>query len=94
MATSDEDGGIAPARRISALTARAGIGAMLGCNDESRISIAAAAHFSLAAPNVERADLDGHLDLENDVARGGVEIRDGHLWIAEDAPGLGVLVDL
>lgn len=87
-------GGILPAGRIAACTARAGIGAMLGCNDESRISIAAALHFSLAAPNVERADLDGHLDLDNDIARGGVEIRDGYLRISEDAPGLGVSVDL
>ena len=87
-------GGILPAGRIAACTASAGIGAMLGCNDESRISIAAALHFSLAAPNVERADLDGHLDLDNDVARGGVEIRDGYLEISEDLPGLGVSVDL
>jgi len=87
-------GGILPAAQITACTARAGIGAMLGCNDESRISIAAALHFSLAATNVERADLDGHLDLENDVARGGVEIRDGYLRISEDVPGLGVSVDL
>jgi L-alanine-DL-glutamate epimerase-like enolase superfamily enzyme len=89
-----KSGGIVPAGRIAARIAQAGIGAMLGCNDESRIGIAAALHFALAAPNVERADLDGHLDLDHDVARGGVEIRDGYLWISEDATGLGVSVDL
>lgn len=87
-------GGILAAAKIAACTARAGIGAMLGCNDESRISIAAALHFALAAPNVERGDLDGHLDLDGDVARGGVEIRDGYLLISEGVPGLGVSVDL
>lgn len=86
-------GGVLPAGRIAACAARAGLGAMLGCNDESRISIAAALHFALAAPNVDRADLDGHLDLENDVASGGVEIREGYLRISEDLPGLGVSVD-
>jgi L-alanine-DL-glutamate epimerase-like enolase superfamily enzyme len=89
-----KSGGIIPAMSIAAITARAGLGAMIGCNDESRISIAAALHFALAAPNVERADLDGHLDLENDVARGGVRIEAGYILPCDDADGLGVSVDL
>ena len=89
-----KSGGIFTARAIADRTAQAGIGAMIGCNDESRISIAAALHFALAAPNVERADLDGHPDLGDDVARGGVRISDGYILPWDDAPGLGVVVDL
>jgi L-Ala-D/L-Glu epimerase len=82
-------GGMAIARRAAA----SGIGAMVGCNDESRISIAAGLHLALSAPGVERADLDGHLDLADDVARGGVEIEGGDL-VPLERPGLGVTVDM
>ncbi len=88
-----KSGGIAEALRIADITRAGDLGAMVGCNDESRISIAAGLHVALAAPNTERADLDGHLDLEDDVARGGVRIEDGYLLPSEEA-GLGVRVDL
>jgi L-alanine-DL-glutamate epimerase-like enolase superfamily enzyme len=89
-----KSGGISEALRIAGITSAAGIGAMVGCNDESRVGIAAGLHFALAAPNTDRADLDGHLDLVDDVARGGVRIEDGYIlpWLEE--PGLGVSVDL
>jgi L-Ala-D/L-Glu epimerase / N-acetyl-D-glutamate racemase len=86
-------GGIVAGAAIAAKGAASGIGAMVGCNDESRISIAAGLHLALSAPGVERADLDGHLDLADDVARGGVEIESGEL-VPLDKPGLGVTVDL
>jgi len=89
-----KSGGIAEARTIAEITAGAGIGAMVGCMDESRIGIAAALHFALAAPNVELADLDGHLDLADDVARGGVRIENGYVLPLLDEPGLGVSVAL
>lgn len=80
--------GLAIGRRAEA----AGIGVMVGCNDESRIAIAAGLHFALALPAGTRADLDGHLDLQDDVARGGVRLLDGALSITGGA-GLGVDVD-
>ena len=89
-----KSGGIGEAMEIARRTHRAGIGAMIGCMDESRIGIAAALHFALAAPNVERADLDGHLDLLDDVARGGVRIENGEILPALDEDGLGVRVRL
>lgn len=55
------------------------------------LSIAAGAHFAVAFRNVHYADLDGHLDLTEDPARGGATIRDGHI-IPADAPGLRVEV--
>jgi L-alanine-DL-glutamate epimerase-like enolase superfamily enzyme len=64
---------------------------MLGCNDETRISIAAAAHLALAMPGLKYADLDGHMDLVRDPASGGFEVRDGCLHVGEK-PGLGVEV--
>ena len=87
-------GGITEALEITRRTEPAGIAAMIACNDESRISIAAALHFALAAANVDRADLDGHLDLVDDPAREGVVIREGYIMPSGDRPGIGVLVDL
>jgi L-alanine-DL-glutamate epimerase-like enolase superfamily enzyme len=87
-------GGILAGSEIAGITHAAGIGAMLGCMDESRIGIAAALHLALSAPNTERADLDGHLDLIDDVARGGVRIEAGYVFPDLDRPGLGVSVDL
>jgi len=87
-------GGLQAGSEIASITHAAGIGAMLGCMDESRIGIAAALHLALAAPNTDRADLDGHLDLVDDVARGGVRIEAGYVVPDLDKPGLGVSVDL
>jgi L-alanine-DL-glutamate epimerase-like enolase superfamily enzyme len=85
-------GGVLAGLAIGRRAAAAGIGVMIGCNDESRISIAAGLHLALAAPAAERADLDGHLDLQDDVATGGVRLREG--WIEPlDEPGLGVSAD-
>ena len=89
-----KSGGIGEAIEIARLTRGAGIGAMIGCMDESRIGIAAALHFALATPGVERADLDGHLDIADDVARGGVRIEGGDILPLLDADGLGVVVRL
>ncbi|HYV85307.1 MAG TPA: enolase C-terminal domain-like protein [Patescibacteria group bacterium] len=85
-------GGVMATLAIGRRAAAAGVGVMIGCNDESRISIAAGLHAALASPPAERADLDGHLDLQDDVARGGVRLRDGFIE-AGDEPGLGVSAD-
>jgi L-Ala-D/L-Glu epimerase / N-acetyl-D-glutamate racemase len=82
-------GGLAEARRIDAALARAGWRALVGCMDESRASIAAAAHFAASAHSVEWIDLDGHLDLASDPFTGGFEIDDGEIVLGA-APGLGV----
>jgi L-alanine-DL-glutamate epimerase-like enolase superfamily enzyme len=87
-------GGLVEAVRIGHLAAEAGLRLMAGCMDESRVGIAAALHWALATPAVDRADLDGHLDLERDVARGGFRLRDGRLAPLYDRPGLGVALDL
>lgn len=85
-------GGITGALKANAVAEARGIRAMVGCMDESRISMAAAAHFALAMNNVVYADLDGHIDIIDDVAAEGILIEDGFVEISRDA-GLGLLTE-
>ena len=85
-------GGITGALKANAVAEARGIRAMVGCMDESRISMAAAAHFALAMNNVVYADLDGHLDIIDDVAADGILIEDGFVEISRNA-GLGLLTE-
>jgi L-alanine-DL-glutamate epimerase-like enolase superfamily enzyme len=60
-----------------------------GCNDESIVSITAALHAAFACSNTKYIDLDGSLDLGNDVVKGGFILKDGIMYCSEK-PGLGV----
>ena len=64
---------------------------MWGCMDESVVSISAALHLAYASPNTRYLDLDGHLDLAEDIASAGFRIDDGHMLL-NDRPGLGVVI--
>jgi L-alanine-DL-glutamate epimerase-like enolase superfamily enzyme len=86
-----KSGGISGAMHAVAVATAGGLPAMLGCMDESRVSIAAALHLACALPGVQYADLDGAFDIVDDVAGGGFEVQDGFL-IPSDKPGLGVEV--
>ena len=85
-------GGIAPARRICDMALARGARVMIGCMDELPISMAAAACLALSHPAVAFADLDGHLDLDQNITSGGIFINDGIVTVS-GAPGLGVSVD-
>jgi len=82
-------GGPSTARKIAAVADAHRLALMWGCSDESCLSIAAALHTAFACPATRYLDLDGHLDLARDPARGGFTLKEGMLRLT-DAPGLGV----
>lgn len=86
-------GGITSTMQATAVAAAGKMPVMLGCNDESRISIAAGVHLACALGGVHYADLDGAFDLVDDVAAGGFVLQDSYL-IPSDQPGLGVDVKI
>lgn len=82
-------GGIRGAFDIATVARLSGIDLFWGCNDESIVSITAALHAAFACPNTRYIDLDGSLDLAEDVVKGGFVIKDG-LMRPNGLPGLGV----
>jgi len=81
-------GGILDAMHVNSVARAARIGAMVGCMDESALGIAAGLHFALSRPNIQYADLDGHLDIKDDPFEGMLKINDGEL-LPPETNGLG-----
>lgn len=84
-----KSGGIRGAKEIALVAGLAGIDLFWGCNDESRVSIAAALHAAYSCSNTKYIDLDGSFDLSKDFVEGGFILKDG-LMYCTDKPGLGV----
>ncbi|QDK79953.1 dipeptide epimerase [Spirosoma sp. KCTC 42546] len=82
-------GGIRAALAIAIIAKPANISLFWGCNDESRVSIAAALHVAFACSNTRYIDLDGSLDLAEDIVTGGFILKDG-LMRPTNEPGLGL----
>lgn len=83
-------GGLTEAQHINSVAKAAGMEVMVGCLDECALGIAAGLHFALSKPNVEYADLDGHLDFINDPISGLFTIEKGWIYPSTEA-GLGVI---
>lgn len=82
-------GGIFAALEVATIARHAGVKLFWGCNDESCISIAAALHAAFSCMHTHYLDLDGSLDLAEDVASGGFTLQDGYMRTT-GLPGLGV----
>ena len=81
-------GGITEAQHINSVAKAAGMEVMVGCLDECQLGISAGLHFVLSRPNLEYADLDGHLDLLDDPFKDLFTLKKGILY-PSDHEGLG-----
>lgn len=88
-----KNGGITNTIQAAAIAGAGKMPVMLGCNDESKISIAAAVHLACGLNGIRYADLDGAFDIVDDLAAGGFELREGYL-LPSNLPGLGVQVKI
>lgn len=84
-----KSGGLFQASKIADIAALSGVDLMWGCNDESAVSITAAMHLAFSYPHTKYIDLDGSLDLKEDIVTQGFIIEEG-VMRPKGGAGLGV----
>jgi len=85
-------GGMTNSIKISQIAEAANIRCMLGCMNETRIALTAAAHVHGAQKNILFADLDGYFSHTVDPVIDGMKVQGGMITLPEK-PGLGVDID-
>lgn len=75
-------GGVEACRAAAAVARSGGLAVMIGCMDESALTVAAGVALACSLPGPVLADLDGDMDLLDDPFRGHLLRRDGTLTIA------------
>ena len=85
-------GGILQAVRLAHVAAAANLPCMLGCMNETRVALTAAAHVVMSQEIIRYADLDAFLEHADDPVVGGMRVKAGVVTLP-DAPGLGLDID-
>ena len=87
-----KSGGIHTGLKINAIAESYGAKCMIGCFNESRLGLTAAAHLVLARPNIIFLDLDSALLLGEDPIIGGMKYgeKNKSLITVGEKPGFGV----
>ena len=87
-----KSGGIHTGLKINAIAESYGAKCMIGCFEESRLGLTAAAHLVLARPNIIFLDLDSALMLGDDPIIGGMKYgeKNKSLITVGEKPGWGV----
>ena len=83
-------GGIVGALEIANIAKQGDIDLFWGCNDESIVGITAALHVAFSCKNTKYIDLDGSLDLAEDVVKSGFILKDGYMSLP-NKKGLGLV---
>jgi L-alanine-DL-glutamate epimerase-like enolase superfamily enzyme len=84
--------GILEAVRVAHIAAAANMPCMLGCMNETRVALTAAAHVVMSQEIIRYADLDAFLEHEADPVVGGMQVKAGVVTLP-DTPGLGLDID-
>jgi L-Ala-D/L-Glu epimerase / N-acetyl-D-glutamate racemase len=87
-----KSGGILHGARIASVAEAANLRCMVGCMDETKLGLTAAAHLVCSQKSIIYADLDAFLFLVDDPVIGGYTLKDGNI-IMPHAPGLGLELD-
>ena len=84
-------GGLYPGSQIADVAEKAGIGCMVGCMQENKISITAGVSLVAAKKSIVEADCDSFMFYvgDDDGLKGGFE-RDGGVFTLLDKPGFGI----
>jgi L-alanine-DL-glutamate epimerase-like enolase superfamily enzyme len=85
-----KSGGIFNARKIAEVAEAADVPCMIGCMAESAVGITAAVHFAAATKNVQYADLDCDLLLEDKLVTKGGAALEASDRIPSRESGLGI----